>query len=200
MPEVRGQRDPRRPVRAGLRRARELVAEHGDDTPIALGAPRRALRREARDARRLDRRPDRRRRPDQGRRRPLARRRAHDPLRPAAAHQPRDLLHQRAARPHGEGAGRPVQRDGRARRADQGLPVRLPLDVLVVASANPEDYTSRGRIITPLKDRYAAQIRTHYPRDARARARGRASRRRTLPRAGRRGARARVHGDDHRAS
>jgi len=39
----------------------------------------------------------------------------------------------------------------------------MPLDVLVVASANPEDYTSRGRIITPLKDRYAAQIRTHYP-------------------------------------
>jgi magnesium chelatase subunit I len=36
--------------------------------------------------------------------------------------------------------------------------------VLVVASANPEDYTSRGRIITPLKDRYAAQVRTHYPR------------------------------------
>ena len=56
----------------------------------------------------------------------------------------------------------------------KGYRVRLPLDVLVVASANPEDYTSRGRIITPLKDRYAAQIRTHYPRDARARARGRA--------------------------
>ncbi len=45
----------------------------------------------------------------------------------------------------------------------RGYRVRLPLDVLVVASANPEDYTSRGRIITPLKDRYAAQIRTHYP-------------------------------------
>jgi magnesium chelatase subunit I len=45
----------------------------------------------------------------------------------------------------------------------KGYAVRLPLDVLVVASANPEDYTSRGRIITPLKDRYAAQIRTHYP-------------------------------------
>jgi magnesium chelatase subunit I len=46
----------------------------------------------------------------------------------------------------------------------KGYRVRLPLDLLVVASANPEDYTSRGRIITPLKDRYAAQIRTHYPR------------------------------------
>jgi len=45
----------------------------------------------------------------------------------------------------------------------KGFPVRLPLDVLVVATANPEDYTSRGRIITPLKDRFDAQIRTHYP-------------------------------------
>ncbi len=47
----------------------------------------------------------------------------------------------------------------------KGYRVRLPVDVLVVASANPEDYTSRGRIITPLKDRYAAQIRTHYPKE-----------------------------------
>jgi len=46
----------------------------------------------------------------------------------------------------------------------KGYRVRLPLDVFVVATANPEDYTSRGRIITPLKDRYKAQIRTHYPR------------------------------------
>jgi magnesium chelatase subunit I len=45
----------------------------------------------------------------------------------------------------------------------RGYNLRLPLDVLLVASANPEDYTSRGRIITPLKDRYGAQIRTHYP-------------------------------------
>ena len=46
----------------------------------------------------------------------------------------------------------------------RGYRIRLPLDVIVVASANPEDYTNRGRIITPLKDRYGAQIRTHYPR------------------------------------
>jgi magnesium chelatase subunit I len=46
----------------------------------------------------------------------------------------------------------------------RGFTVRLPLDVFVVASANPEDYTSRGRIITPLKDRLGSQIRTHYPR------------------------------------
>ena len=45
----------------------------------------------------------------------------------------------------------------------RGYVLRLPLDVLVVASANPEDYTNRGRIITPLKDRYGSQIRTHYP-------------------------------------
>ena len=46
----------------------------------------------------------------------------------------------------------------------KGYRVRLPLDVYLVASANPEDYTNRGRIITPLKDRYGAQIRTHYPK------------------------------------
>ncbi len=47
----------------------------------------------------------------------------------------------------------------------RGYSLRLPLDMLVVASANPEDYTNRGRIITPLKDRFGAEIRTHYPRD-----------------------------------
>ncbi|MGI8534186.1 MAG: magnesium chelatase, partial [Candidatus Limnocylindrales bacterium] len=46
----------------------------------------------------------------------------------------------------------------------RGYVLRLPLDLFVVASANPEDYTSRGRIITPLKDRLGSQIRTHYPR------------------------------------
>src|SRR5918995_1418132 len=47
----------------------------------------------------------------------------------------------------------------------RGYKVRLPLDLMLVASANPEDYTNRGRIITPLKDRFGAQIRTHYPMD-----------------------------------
>ena len=47
----------------------------------------------------------------------------------------------------------------------RGYKIRLPLDLLLVASANPEDYTSRGRIITPLKDRFGAQVRTHYPVD-----------------------------------
>jgi len=45
----------------------------------------------------------------------------------------------------------------------KGYPVRLPLDVLMVFSANPEDYTARGKIITPLKDRIGSEIRTHYP-------------------------------------
>lgn len=47
----------------------------------------------------------------------------------------------------------------------RGYKIRLPLDVLLVASANPEDYTNRGRLITPLKDRFGSQIRTHYPLD-----------------------------------
>jgi len=47
----------------------------------------------------------------------------------------------------------------------RGHKVRLPLDVILVASANPEDYTNRGRLITPLKDRFGSQIRTHYPLD-----------------------------------
>src|SRR5690349_19740658 len=45
----------------------------------------------------------------------------------------------------------------------RGYSLRLPLDLLLVATANPEDYTNRGRIITPLKDRFGAEIRTHYP-------------------------------------
>ena len=45
----------------------------------------------------------------------------------------------------------------------KGYPVRLPLDVLLVFTANPEDYTARGKIITPLKDRIGAEIMTHYP-------------------------------------
>ncbi len=47
----------------------------------------------------------------------------------------------------------------------RGYKIRLPLDIMIVATANPEDYTNRGRIITPLKDRFDARIRTHYPND-----------------------------------
>ena len=46
----------------------------------------------------------------------------------------------------------------------RGYSLRLPLDVLLIATANPDDYTNRGRIISPLKDRFGAQVRTHYPR------------------------------------
>ena len=45
----------------------------------------------------------------------------------------------------------------------KGYPVRLPLDIMLVFTANPEDYTARGKIITPLKDRIGSEIRTHYP-------------------------------------
>ena len=45
----------------------------------------------------------------------------------------------------------------------RGHRIRLPLDITLVATANPEDYTNRGRLITPLKDRFGSQIRTHYP-------------------------------------
>ncbi len=48
----------------------------------------------------------------------------------------------------------------------RGHRIRLPIDIVLLATANPEDYTNRGRIITPLKDRFGAQIRTHYPPDA----------------------------------
>ena len=51
----------------------------------------------------------------------------------------------------------------------KGYPVRLPLDVLLCFTANPEDYTARGKIITPLKDRIGSEIITHYPGDGRAR-------------------------------
>ena len=47
----------------------------------------------------------------------------------------------------------------------KGYPVRLPLDVMLVFSANPEDYTARGKIITPLKDRIGSEIMTHYPKE-----------------------------------
>ncbi len=50
----------------------------------------------------------------------------------------------------------------------KGYPVRLPLDVMLVFSANPEDYTARGKIITPLKDRIGSEIMTHYPREIQA--------------------------------
>ena len=83
------------------------------------------------------RRPDRRGRPGQGRGGSLPVRRADDPLRPAAAHQPRHLRPQRAAGPRRADPGRPPQRDGGAGRPDPRLQVRLDLDLFVVASRQP---------------------------------------------------------------
>ena len=121
MPIVAGSEindDPYDPV---SRHARDLVAEHGDDTPIEWVHRDDALRREAGHARHVDRRPHRRGRPDQGRRGPLPLRRADAALRPRAPHQPRHLRHQRAARPRRAHPGRPAQRARGARRADPRL-------------------------------------------------------------------------------
>ena len=121
MPIVAGSEindDPYHPV---SQHARDLVRERGDDTPIDWVHRDDALRREARDARHVDRRPHRRGRPDQGGRGPLPLRRAHAPLRPRAPHQPRHLRHQRAARPRRAHPGRPAQRARGARRAGAGL-------------------------------------------------------------------------------
>ena len=89
--------------------------------------------------------------------------RADHALRLAAARQPRNLRHQRTARPGGKiqvGLFN-IMQEGDVQI--KGYPVRLPLDVALVFSANPEDYTARGKIITPLKDRIGSEIRTHYP-------------------------------------
>ena len=162
----RRQRDPRRPVRAGLGATRRaLLAEHGDAAEIAWVHRDDRYVREARHAGRLDRRPDRRRR---SRSKVAEGRSLVDELTIHFGLVPRthrgifcinelpDLTEKVQVGLFNVMEERDVQ--------VKGYRVRLPLDVLVVASANPEDYTSRGRIITPLKDRYAAQIRTHYPR------------------------------------
>ena len=174
-------RDQRRSARADLPACRALVAEQGDARRDRLAPARPALRREARHARHHHRRPDRRGRPDQGRRGPLPLRRADHPLRPAAraptaASSRINELPDLAERIQVGLLNIMEERDVQIR----GYKVRLPLDLFVVASANPEDYTNRGRIITPLKDRFGSQIRTHYPRTARARDRhhgGRSARR-----------------------
>ena len=139
-------------------------------SPIRWIAARGPLRGEARHARHERGGPDRRRRPDQGGRGPLPRRRAHDPLRHDPAHQPRHRRDQRAARPARSASRSSLfnileERDVQIR----GYRIRLPLDLLLVATANPDDYTHRGRIVSPLKDRFGTQVRTHYPRDRRAR-------------------------------
>ena len=115
-------RDQRRSDRArSAARAAGGSPRPGDALPIAWLPRERALRREARHARRLDGRPHRRDRSRQGRRGALPRRRGDDPLRAHPAHEPRHLRHQRAAGPDREGAGRPLQPDGGEGRPDQRL-------------------------------------------------------------------------------
>ena len=109
--------------RRSARRAARGSARPETTCPIGWLGPRRALRREAGDAGRHDRRHDRRSRSDQGRaRRPAALRRADDALRAAAAREPRHLRHQRAAGPRRQDSGRPLQHPSGRRRPDQGLP------------------------------------------------------------------------------
>jgi Mg-chelatase subunit ChlI len=77
--------------------------------------------------------------------------------------QPRHLRHQRAP---GSGGKIQVGLFNILQEGDvqiKGYPIRLKLDVMLVFTANPEDYTARGKIITPLKDRIGSEIRTHYP-------------------------------------
>ena len=117
----RRQRDQRRSVPPGRRSTPATWSPSSATTRRSMGAPRRPLRREAGHARHVDRRPDRRGRPDQGRRGPLPVRRAHAALRAGAAHQPRHLRHQRAPRPRRADPGRPAQRARGARRPDPRL-------------------------------------------------------------------------------
>src|SRR6202035_259963 len=139
------ERDQRRPLRARLApcdRARRRARRRDADR---LGAPFRALRREARDA-------------------------GHDERALSYGLVPRvnrgifaiNELPDLAERIQVGLLNVLEERDIQIR----GHRIRLPLDLVLVATANPEDYTNRGRIITPLKDRFGAQIRTHYPSDA----------------------------------
>ena len=154
--------DPLAPICAACR---ARVAKEGDRAGNRLASSRGAIRREARHARRDDCRHGRRYRSDQGRaRRAQPCRRAHDALRPVAARQPR------ASSPS---TSCPISRGkiqvglfNILQEGDvqiKGYPIRLKLDVMLVFTANPEDYTARGKIITPLKDRIGSEIRTHYP-------------------------------------
>ena len=154
--------DPLAPLCA---RCRARVASEGDAPAGRLAAARRALRREARDAGRDDRRHDRRHRSDQGGAgRPRS---SSDELTMHYGLLPRANRGIFAINELPDLAGKiqvglfNILQEGDVQI--KGYPVRLPLDVLMVFSANPEDYTARGKIITPLKDRIGSEIRTHYP-------------------------------------
>ncbi len=136
-------------------------------TADRLDSPRGALPRKARHARRDDRRPDRRHRSDQGRRRS------------GSTYSDEEVIHFGIVPRTNRGIFAINELPDLQPRIQVGLlnileerdlqirgfPVRIPLDILLVFSANPEDYTNRGNIITPLKDRISSQILTHYPDD-----------------------------------
>ena len=162
----RRQRDQRRPVRARCRRhARDLVAEKGDDTPIDW------VHRDARYGEKLAT-------PDTSIADLIG---EVDPIKVAEGRYLSDelTLHYGLVPRTNRGIFAINELPDLAERIQVGLlnvleerdvqirgfKVRLPLDVMLFASANPEDYTNRGRLITPLKDRFGAQIRTHYPLD-----------------------------------
>ena len=154
---------PYRPFSAA---ARELVAEHGDDTPITW------LPRERRYAEKLAT-------PDIAVADLIG---DVDPIRVAEGRYLSDELtiHYGLVPRHNRGIIAINELPDLAERIQvallnvleerdvqvRGYALRLPLDLLVVASANPEDYTNRGRIVTPLKDRFGSEVRTHYPRSA----------------------------------
>ena len=145
--------------------ARKLHRRSGRRHADRLARSRQALRREARDARRHDRRPHRRPRSDQARR-------------AAATCSPTSSTIHYGMLPRANRgifalnelpdlAGKVqvglfnIMQEGDVQI--KGYPIRLPLDVLLCFTANPEDYTARGKIITPLKDRIGSEIMTHYP-------------------------------------
>jgi magnesium chelatase subunit I len=166
MPVVAGSEindDPYRPV---SRHARDLVGEHGDDTPVAW------VHRSARFGEKLAT-------PDTSIADLIG---EVDPIKVAEGRYLSDelTLHYGLVPRTNRGIFAINELPDLAERIQVGLlnvleerdiqvrgyKIRLPLDIVLVASANPEDYTNRGRIITPLKDRFGAQIRTHYPLDA----------------------------------
>jgi magnesium chelatase subunit I len=167
MPIVAGSEindDPYHPV---SKHARDLIeprwaTRHAD----RLGAPRPPLRREARHPRHVDRRPHRRGRPDQGRRGPVPVRRAHAALRVGAAHEPRHLRDQRAARPRRADPGRAAERARGARRADPRLQDPPAARRAARRVGQPRGLHEPWPHHHPAEGPLREQIRTHYPLDA----------------------------------
>ena len=144
---------------------RQLVEEHGDAHADCMGDARLPLRREAGDAGRDHRGHHRRCGSDQGgARRPPPRGRADHPLRAAAARATAASSRSTSCRTWPARSRWACSTSCRkATSRSKAIPIRLALDVLLVFTANPEDYTARGKIITPLKDRIGSEILTHYP-------------------------------------